>query len=157
MGLLGQRNYGKDVKIGSSQLSLYDYGCAATCLGMLNNRWGANCTPVQVVEHLDWFTKTGLLLWNKLNLQLAVFEWRDYRVNMDKIQQYLADPENKGVMLQLEILHHDLPPSFHWVIAENYLQNGVFRVADPWTCAFQQTSIYGPVVGAAFFSKRKPS
>jgi hypothetical protein len=73
---------------------------------------------------------------------------------LEQITQYLSDFENKAVVLQLEILHPDLPPSFHWVLAEEYLQNGVFRVADPWTNAFQQTSIYGAVIGSAYFSKK---
>ncbi len=155
MGLLSQRNpLWATHKIGKSSLEIGNYGCTLTCLAMLNNRFGANCTPAQVAEHLDWFTNTGLVLWNKINLMTANFVWRDYGVDMGKITQYLADFDNKAVILQLEILHKDLPPSFHWVLAEEYLQNGVFRCADPWTDAFQQTSIYGPVIGAAYFSKR---
>ena len=140
--------------LGSSKLTIGLYGCGASCLAMINNRFGANCTPLDVAKRDEWFTPDGLILWSKLDLKNAVFDSRDHSVNFSKIRAYLADPE-KAVMVVVQ-----LPKGgTHWMLvdAEEPAAQALFMCDDPWSGLQKLSDHYGPVIGAAFFTKRTPA
>lgn len=155
--ILGQRNHlWADKHLGLSHLTIHDYGCTTCCLAMINNKFGASCTPDQVAAHTDWYTLAGLVLWNKLQLKNAKFDWRQYGVDLQRIREYLADP-NKAVMLEVR-----MPKGgSHWMVADmellNTPRNDDFLCDDPWSGVQLKSDHYGPVIGSAFFSKRNPA
>ncbi len=155
MVILSQRNHlWADVKLGSSNLTIGADGCAATCLAMINNAFGANCTPAQVAEHLDWFTPSGLILWNKLELKNAVFDFREYTFNLPHIKEVLLNPE-KMIMVCVQLPRNQT----HWMLVdfENTSDLDSFVCSDPWSGLQRNSDYYGPIIGAAYFSKRVPA
>ena len=139
-------------KLGNSNLTIGQDGCTATCLAMVNNDFGANCTPLDVAEHKDWFTPQGLILWYKLNLKFAVFQERVRSFKPQEISHALND-HNKRVMLELLLPRN----TKHWVIAQANSGSSTYQIRDPWDGTLCSSTKYGPVVGYAIFNKRIPS
>lgn len=151
MILCQQNHLWADKHLGLSTLKIGPYGCTTCCIAMINNRFGANCTPDEVAAHTDWYTRQGLILWNKLHLKNAIFDWREYGLNLVRIKQYLSDP-NKAVMIEVQLPHEKK----HWMLVDyedpKILEH--FWCDDPWSGIQTISSHYGPVTGAAFFNKR---
>lgn len=151
--ILCQRNpLWANKKLGSSNLTIGNDGCTTTVLAMINNEFGAGCTPDQVAAHQNWYTAAGLILWNQLNLQHATFDLngRVYGINLARILDSIKDP-NKAVGLEVQI-----PRSKHWVLADSeaILGQPTFLTKDPWDGIECLNTKYGPVTGSVHFSKR---
>lgn len=137
--------------LGASKLTMAGYGCTTTALAEVNNRFGANCTPDQVAAHKDWYTATGLIMWNALDLQHAVFEWRYYGYNSAKVLEALNDPNNKAVLLEV-----NMPGAAkHWLKGEAIGNNNVIYARDPIDGSMVDIAKkYGAITGSAHFKKR---
>ena len=139
-------------KLGNSNLSLGDYGCTTVCLSLVNNKFGANCVPSDVAAHKDWYTDSGLLLWNQLSMQNAVFEpnGRVYSYNDVTVRSYIKSPE-KAVILEVQ-----LPKGGkHWLFGYSISIFGRVMCIDPWTgTVVDIIKKYGVPTGAAYFTKR---
>lgn len=140
----------KDKLLGSSKLKIGDYGCTSTAIAEVNNLFGAECTPADVAAHKEWYTKDGLILWPKLNLQKANFIWRHYNFNPAIISQNILD-RDKAVLLEVNMPRANK----HWLFAEAISDDGQIFARDPWTGyivnVFQK---YGAVTGFALFSRK---
>lgn len=134
-------------KIGSSTLTIGRYGCTLTCLSMLTDYFQHFGTPAQIAEHKDWFTKDGLVKWDKLNLKAMTFEKRLYGRNDAEIEKSLKDP-NKAVILQVE--------NYHWVVCLGKDVFGRYRIADPWFGDKASINRYKIITGSAHFNYRQP-
>lgn len=152
MNIFSQKNkVWAEKKLGGSALKMKDYGCTTTALAEVNNRFGANCTPDQVAAHKNWYTATGLVLWSALELQHAIFEWRQYGYNAAKVLEALDDPNNKAVLLEV-----NMPGAAkHWLKAEGLGDDGVIYARDPINGSIVDVKKkYGSITGSAHFKKR---
>lgn len=140
----------KDNYIGVSQLRLGSYGCTCTALAEANNKFGAECTPADVAAHVDWFTPEGKVLWNKLDMMFADFEWRAYTFEAKKVQEYLLS-RDKAVLLEVKLPRGGK----HWLFGEALGDNNSIYVRDPWTASIVNVfTKYGIVTGAAYMHKK---
>jgi hypothetical protein len=153
MIILTQGNHlWEDKLIGSSNLTIGADGCALTCLAMINNTFGENCTPEDVAAHTNWFTPQGLILWNQLNLKAAVFNAR-MGWNVQEVLSTVQDVE-KMVMVQVQLPRNQT----HWMLVD-YLNSedpNTFFCADPYSGKMVLSNHYGSEIGTAYFSKRIP-
>lgn len=152
MKILCQRNpLWSEKKLGASTLSIGSYGCTSTGLAEINNRFGANCTPADVAAHKDWYTIAGLILWDKLALQFATFEGREYGFNQARVLESLNDSNNKAVLIQVNIPR----AGQHWLKGEAIGNNNVIYARDPWDGSIVDVvHKYGVITGSAHFKKR---
>lgn len=156
MIILSQRDpLWADAKLGSrGLLTIGAEGCTTTCLAMLNNKFGANCTPDQVAAHLDWYTPEGLILWDKLNLQKAKTDvvCRERSPVLERIRDYIRLPREKGVLIEVSV-----PKGKHWLLGDHLDIFGNIFAIDPWRgdiCDIGKR--YGQITGSAHFSIRNP-
>lgn len=140
-------------KIGASNLEIGDYGCTTTALAELNNRFGANCTPLDVAQHKEFYTKDGLVLWPNVQMQFAVPEEspRVYGYSQTRVFDALLNPNNKGVLLEVS-----LPKGGkHWLFGEAIGYNNVIYARDPWDGSLVDiVHKYGKITGSAHFRKK---
>nr|QGH72398.1 MAG: hypothetical protein [Podoviridae sp. ctka020] len=153
MKILCQRDLRwKDRKIGASDLSLGDYGCTTTGLAEVNNKFGANCTPLDVANHEEFYTLTGLVLWTKIDMKFALPEAspRVYGCNLARITDSLSLP-NKAVLLEVQ-LSKTLK---HWLFGEAIGYNNQIYARDPWDGTLVDILYkYGKITGSAHFLKK---
>lgn len=135
-------------KLGSSSLTVGRFGCTTSCLSMLSDYFRCFITPSQIAEHIEWYTKDGLILWINLNFPFFKFVKRGYGQDDIEIQTYLKDPK-KAVILEVN-------NGQHWVVAiRKTLFGKNYIVADPWLGKdVDCKKVYGNITGYALFSKR---
>lgn len=141
----------KNHPLGLSNLTIGGEGCTTTCIAMVNNDFGQNCTPDQVADHIEWYTRAGLILWPKLLLKGAVWTWREYGFNWDKIGKAVADP-NQRVLIEVPMAHGS-----HWLKATRLDEMGHLLAYDPWfgdECSV--IARYKKIIGSSFFTRRDP-
>lgn len=143
MQYLSQRdNRWASHKIGVSSLLIGRYGCTLTDISMLSDYFHCYLTPLEIAEHTDWFTKDGLVLWNKLDFKNLTFVERTYGRNDAKIREALSDPKQAVIF---EVDH------FHWLVGIKRSGND-YIVVDPWDGKKKKlTSAYKLITGCAFF------
>lgn len=138
----------QDVKLGASNLTIHSAGCTTCSISMLSDYFGCLVYPDAIAKTVKNYTKDGLILWQNLSFSCFKFDWRDYKLNDAKIQEYLKDP-NKAVILNVS-------NGKHWVAAKRKtLFGNDYVCADPWTgkdCT--ATKAYGNITGAAYFSRK---
>ena len=139
----------KDNFIGISNLRIKDYGCTCTSLAEANNKFGAECTPADVAAHVDWFTPEGLVLWPKLAMQFADFEWRAYSFEAKKVKEYLLS-RDKAILLEVKIPK----AGKHWLFGEAIGNNDAIYARDPWNGNIINVfTKYGIITGVAYLHK----
>ena len=140
----------KNLSLGGSKLTIGGYGCTSTALAEGNNRFGAQCTPVDVSNHREFYNDSGEILWDRLTLQFIKFEpnGREYKYNEARVFESLTNPK-KCVLLQVDF------PRFgkHWVFGEALGSENVVYARDPYygdICDVKRR--YGAITGSAHFT-----
>lgn len=132
------------VKLGSSGMTVGNYGCTISCVSMSSSWAGCFKDPLFLARHLS-FTSAGLLIWSSIASVLCLkFVWRGYTYDQKKIDEAL-----KGATTTC-LLNVDYKK--HWVL-------GIYRVpftnkywvADPWD---GKRKFYSGVVGYAILQKK---
>jgi hypothetical protein len=140
----------KDRTLGSSKLTIGDYGCTTTCISMLSDYFKPWASPAVIAGHKDFYTKDGLILWGKLDFPHFKFEKRLYGRNDFEIMASVED-KDKAVILEVQI-----PKGKHWLVClgKELLGSG-YKVVDPWTGLKSSTSKYGNLItGSAHFTRK---
>lgn len=113
------------VKLGSSSLEMWRWGCTTTCISMLSDYFKCYRTPDEIAKEKRNYTPDGLILWGKLNFSKMAFEWRQYGCNEARIDASLKDPK-KAVILQVD-------GGRHWVVAlRKAFWTNDYVILDPW-------------------------
>lgn len=144
--------------LGSSKLTVGDYGCTTTCISMLSDYFKPWSSPAELAAHKDWYTDKnykygpGLIIWGKFDLPHFKFEKRirDKRDDFE-IMASVEDP-NKAVLIEVQI-----PKGKHWLVClgKELLGKG-YKVVDPWTGLKSSTSKYGNLITGSAHFIRKP-
>ena len=134
----------KNDKLGfSPNLTLGDYGCLATDIGIL-----AGLTPKEVNERMkgvNGFANKTYIIWAKIQeaIPWLEFEWRGYSYDNDKVKKAIA--ENGACLVEVDFDGKiSTPKDKHWVV---FIGNG--RMIDPWTGKEKATNWYPKLTGYA--------
>ena len=145
MYILSQRDpRWSDSLLGSSYLTMGEYGCTTTAISMLSDHVKAWMRPDIIGSHKSWYTDknhpqgAGLILWDRLNIPGLKFERRLFGYNYGAIKGSLKMP-NKAVLLQVR--------GTHWVLGLGYDLLGNIRIADPWYGDKSTIKRYGGIDG----------
>lgn len=113
-------------RLGISNLTLGRYGCTSVCLSMLSDYFDNYMSPPEIASHKNWYTKGGLIVWDKLDFPKMKFVER-VRIRADnKIKESLLKI-NTAVMLEVN-------NGQHWVVALRKAMFGNdYLVLDPWS------------------------
>ena len=153
MKILRQTNpVWKNLSLGGSKLTIGGFGCTSTALAEANNKFGAQCTPVDVSNHKEFYTSEGLILWTKLDLKYVKFEanGREYKYNEQRIFDSLTNPK-KCVLLQVMFPK----AGQHWVFGEALGDENIIYARDPFygdICDVKRR--YGAIIGSAHFERK---
>lgn len=135
-------------KLGLSLLTLGRYGCTTTSISMLSDYFSQYISPDKIASHGEWYTKDGLILWDKLSFGKFKFVKRGYGQNDADICEYLKDPK-KAVILEVN-------NRAHWVVAikKALFSKDNYIVADPWYGRdVDCKKVYHNITGYALFSR----
>jgi len=106
--------------------------------------------PAWIANHVTWYTRDGLIIWNKLDIPGLKFQWRWYIENDMQILLSLSDPMKFCILC----VHNGK----HWLypIKQVRMKYGMdYLCNDPWTgkqCYAKAT--YKNIVGSSHFLSR---
>jgi hypothetical protein len=147
MKYLSQRNpLWASAKLGASSLTVGRYGCTTTCISMLTDAFGEIMWPDKIASRVDWYTKDGLILWNKLKLNISFIQ----RLRKRDDTAIIASLKNPKTAVMLEVDNGS-----HWIVAVRKLPFvNDYMCVDPWT-GKMCTSLgdYKNITGSAHFMK----
>lgn len=126
MQLFSQNNPNwKNTKIGSSNLTVGNYGCTLTSLCTLASYFGETLTPGFVALNKFLFTSDGLIIWTQIDKLFTKvnFFMRCRYFNEKAINLYLENPDT-AVLLNVD-------RGYHWVAALKKTASG-YLSSDPW-------------------------
>ncbi len=156
MEIFKQGNY-PDNFLGATKLTIANDGCYTCVLAEINNIFGANCTPVDVANHHNFYDANGIMqntvLKTDQGLKNTVF---DSASGLDhvKMDSYLADWQNKQMAVKVQLPRGGT----HFMkIDQKYPVTGIYMCDDPWSGGKVSITHYGAVIGIRYFSKRVPA
>lgn len=140
-----------NVKMGSSNSTLGEYGCLATTVCNIACYTGHPCTPADVAGHVEWFDTIGDMILEKIDIPTLKFIKEEYGPITANVKAALANP-NQFVALEIS---NPTVTKTHFVWAWSRTLFGDYKVGDPWTSQEVLASIYrnsiGPVTKALYF------
>ena len=108
-----------------STLTIGRYGCTSTCVCMVASYFKCFVTPENAVNTRNFYTKDGLILWNKLNWPNFKPLQRFYSQDDKLIEEALKNPD-KHVIL-------NVASGSHWVLpTSKTLWGNDYKIIDPW-------------------------
>lgn len=124
-----------NIKLGTSNTLIKDYGCTITSLGMI-----AEITPDEVnrlLNSVNGFSQGNLIIWSKINecFKGVEFGWRGYTYENEKVSQAIKD--NGACMVEVDAA--PIGGYRHWVV---FIGNK--QLVDPWDGKVKPTSTYSP-------------
>lgn len=158
MSIFSQRNHlWSNQKLGSTNLTIGADGCYTCVLAEINNIFGANCTPVDVANHKEWYNSNGEILNSVLatskGLKNTIFEAAG-AYDEEKIDKYLADWTEKQMAVKVQLPRggtHFMKIDQKDPVTQKYLCD------DPYSGRQVDIDHYGPIIGIRYFSKRIPT
>lgn len=113
-------------KIGKTNLTIGDWGCALTCVSMLSSYFGCYMSPDKLAQVPGLFTANGEIIWSMLEKVFAgklKFVWRQYGRDDQKIRASIGGSINTACLLQVNNKRH-------WVVATGIKGVG-YQCLDP--------------------------
>lgn len=141
----------ENIKIGNSDTTIGDMGCAITGLSMLSDYFGCQMTPSEIASHANWFQYDSLI-WVALSFPNFSFRWREgslyskTKLDMEMIKNYLID-DDKAVLLEVDNRRH-------WVVGLWTNYDGDILAIDTYngkSCLINEK--YNNITGASLFIK----
>lgn len=128
--------------LGSSDLTLWGFGCVVTSFTMFVNYVSKQQYTVDQINALlvngGAFYNNSLLWWEKVPQAIPYmqFQWRGWTYDNNKVSDYIY---NKGlpVIVQVDAAPIGAPRSDHFVL---YIGDG--KIADPWDGQIKSVSAY---------------
>lgn len=137
-------------KMGSSGLTIHNFGCTITSLSSLLCWAGYMETPKTVNRRLTankgYYKDTALLLWPKVTQLWPALKWvkRGYNYSNMEVAWYVY---GKKTPVLVEVNGAKIGASRHWVL---FLGDG--KMMDPWYGTIRPTSTY-PLTGYSLYSR----
>jgi len=134
----------QNILLGTSQVTIGNYGCVITCVSML-----AGTTPDftnEKLKQVSGYQNGNLLIWSKIKSALPnlEFEWRGYGYDNDRVKQAIED---YGACL-VEVSGARIGGIKHWVL---FIGDG--KMIDPYFGTEKSTGWYGDPTGYAIIKK----
>lgn len=143
MVILSQRDpRWKDIKLGTSSLTIEQAGCTITCLAMM-----AGTTPNIVntnLKNVNGYANSNLVIWEKVQQALPNLQF------VRRVREYNNDDVANNLPALVEVDASRIGANRHWVV---YIGNQ--KMYDPWFGNEKATSYYKPV-GYALFNIKEP-
>ena len=133
----------KNLLMAGSNLTIGNYGCAATCVSMLTEYYGCYQTPQQIAQNQK-FNGGGSMNWINLDFPTFSFRWSDgniFNTNQSVINQgclkyYLSDAQNgdKSCIIQITVTpYKGGQPYTHFVVGLWFdTEKNDIYIIDPW-------------------------
>jgi hypothetical protein len=154
---VSQRNFPKDL-LGTSKLSIADYGCAEDCVAVLAGRTDlptVNDLLVKagaIVNEQGGTDNASLINWVKVPLALPAlkFVWRGWTYDNTRVRDWIYN-KKFPVIVEVDAAPIGAPRSNHFVV---YL--GDQKLFDPWTGRIRATSDFPNPQGYVLYEIIQP-
>lgn len=116
----------KNDKLGSTNLSVGDYGCTTSCICTGGTWFGETITPKELASIHTLYTPTGLVIWNQIGkiFEKMEFLYRYYSFNENLVDEYVVKNPDTVVLLNVN-------NKKHWVFALKKTASG-YLCSDPY-------------------------
>jgi hypothetical protein len=116
----------KNDKLGSSSLTIGNYGCTTSCISTGGTWFGEIITPKELASVKTLYTQSGLIIWKQIEniYEKMKFFYRYYTFNEAVIDEFLITNPNSVVLLNVNNRKH-------WVLALKKTASG-YLCSDPY-------------------------
>lgn len=139
----------RDIKLGTSNVTIGGYGCTITCLSML-----ANLTPDVVNAKMTMsggYANGNLVNWTKIKgiIPTLELEWRGYTYDNNAVKSAIS--RYGGCLVEVDFDGTERTDDRHWVVFK-----GNQKMWDPWTGTERPTSTYPILRGFSVIKVTQP-